>query len=91
MNTTVIHLKTNKDLKRRAERLAGDLGLTLTGLINLNLSQLVTSSEIVVTLEPRPNRKTVERLLRLKREAEAGKNVSPTFAAPKDALKWLHS
>ncbi len=91
MHTAVIHLKTKKDLKRRAERLAEGLGLTLTGLINLNLSQLVQSSELTVALQPKPNQKTAERLLRLKREADADKNLSPTFTNTEDALAWLRS
>ena len=91
MNTAVIHLKTKKDLKRRAERLADGLGLTLTGLLNLNLSQLVESSELVVSLQPKPNQKTAKRLLRLKQEADAGKNLSPTFTHATDALAWLRS
>ncbi len=91
MNTAVIHLKTKKDLKRKVERLAEDLGLTLTGLINLNLSQLVESSELVIALRPKPNQKTTKRLLRLKQEADAGTNLSPTFTTAEDAVAWLRS
>ena len=90
MNTT-IHLKTRKELKTRAEELAGKLGLTLTSLINLSLSQLVAFNELVVELQPQPNSKTTERLLKLKKEADAGKNMSSTFTDPVKALKWLHS
>ena len=91
MNTTMIHLKTKKELKQRAEKLAGKLGLTLTSLVNLSLNQLVESSELVIDLEPKLNSKVVAQLLRLKQEADAGKNLSPTFTNPKDALRWLHS
>ena len=87
----MIHLKTKKDLKRRAEKLADRLGITLTGLLNLSLSQLVESSELVIDLQPKPNRKTTELLLKLKEEGETGKNRSPKFTDPKKALAWLHS
>ncbi len=91
MDTTMIHVKTKKDLKNKAEKLADKLGLTLTSLINLNLNQLVKSSELVIELQPKLNSKTAKLLLKLKKEAETNKNVSPTFTNPKRALKWLHS
>jgi len=91
MDTTMIHLKTRKVLKVRAERLANKLGITLTSLLNLSLSQLVDSSELVIELEPKLNSKTTALLLKLKKEADAGKNLSPTFTDPKQALKWLNS
>ena len=87
----MIHLKTKKALKDRAEKLADKLGLTLTSLINLSLSQVVESGELVIQLEPKPNSRTTELLLRLKKEADDGKNLSPTFTDPKKALKWLNS
>jgi addiction module RelB/DinJ family antitoxin len=73
---TTIHLKTKKVLKERAEKLANSLGLTLTGLINLNLSQLVEASELVINLHPRPNEKTIKELNRLRKESELNKNLS---------------
>jgi len=91
MSTTMIHLKTKKDVKVRVEKLADRLGLTLTGLINLSLNQLVESSELVINLQPQPNNKTTKLLMKLKKEAEAGKNLSPAFADHKKALRWLHS
>jgi antitoxin component of RelBE/YafQ-DinJ toxin-antitoxin module len=87
----MIHLKTNKELKQKAEKLADKLGLTLTGLLNLSIGQLVNSSELVVDLEPKLSPRIIERLLHLKQEADAGKNLSPTFTDPKKALRWLHS
>ena len=91
MNTTTIHLKTKRELKHKVEKLADTLGLTLTSLINLSLSQLVHSSELVIDLRPQPNTKTLRQLLKRKKEAGAGKNLSPTFTDPKEALKWLHT
>ena len=91
METAIIHLKTKKQLKQRAEKLAGNLGLTLTSLLNLSLSQLVESSELVIELQPKLNSKTTRLLLQLKKGAETGRNLSPTFTDPEEALKWLHA
>ena len=91
MNTTMIHLKTKKELKEHAKKLADRLGLTLTGLINLHLAQLVEASQITIQLEPQPNAKTTKELLKLKRDVEAGKNLSPAFTDPNEAIKWLRS
>jgi len=91
METAMVHLKTKKDLKQRAEKLADRLGITLTSLLNLSLSQLVESSELVIQLQPKINKTSVDLLCRLKKEADAGKNLSPTFTDPKKALRWLRS
>ena len=88
---TVVHIKTKKALKQRAEKLADSLGLTLTGLINLSLHQLVNSNELVINLREQPNNKTVKLLLKLKAEADKGHNLSPVFTDPHKALAWLHS
>ena len=77
--------------RQRAEKLADKLGITLTALLNLSLSQLVESSQLIVDLQPNLNSKTTELLLKLKKEAETGKNLSQTFTDPRKALKWLHS
>ena len=91
MDTTMIHLKTKKDVKYRAAKLADRLGLTLTSLINLSLNQLIESSELIINLQPKLNNKTTELLVKFKKEAECGKNLSPTFTDPKKALRWLQS
>ncbi len=91
METTMIHLKTKKDLKKRAEQLADRLGISLTGLVNLSLSQLVESSELVINLQPKVSAKNTQLLLRLKKQSDNRNNLSPTFTDPKKALKWLRS
>lgn len=91
MESVMIHLKTKKVLKRRAEELADKLGITLTSLLNLSLSQMVEASELVIDLQPRLNSKTTTLLLKLKKEAMAGRALSPSFTDPQKALRWLQS
>src|SRR3989339_1771816 len=50
---TVINIKTDKDIKELAQKTAGDLGLSLSALINAYLRQFVRTKEAYFTLSPR--------------------------------------
>jgi len=51
MDTTIL-IKTKKDLKLKAKRLAGDLGLSLADVINASLRQFVINQGITISKVP---------------------------------------
>lgn len=51
MNTTIL-IKTDKQLKSKAQSLAGDLGLSLTDVINASLRQFVINQGITISKLP---------------------------------------
>lgn len=56
MNSTVINIKTDVKVKQEAQKIASDLGLTLSGAINGFLKQLIRDKAILFTLnEDRPS------------------------------------
>ena len=55
MNTTIL-LKTDKELKNEASRIAKELGVPLTTVINAYLRQFVREREITISLDPIPNK-----------------------------------
>lgn len=56
MNSTVINIKTDIKVKQEAQKIASDLGLTLSGAINGFLKQLIRDRAILFTLnEDRPS------------------------------------
>lgn len=55
MNTTLL-LKTDKVLKDEASRTAKELGVPLTTVINAYLRQFVRERQIIISLEPMPNK-----------------------------------
>ena len=50
MNSTVINIKTDIKVKKEAQKIAADLGLSLSGAINGFLKQLIRDKAIVFTL-----------------------------------------
>ena len=51
MNTTVINIKTDLKVKKEAQKIAADLGLTLSGTINGFLKQFIRNKAVFFTLQ----------------------------------------
>ena len=90
-NKTLFSLKTDKSLKREAQKVANDLGLPLSVVINSYLRQFVRTKEIHFSLEGELNPSVKKRLDKLEKEGLAGKNLSPVFSNANDAIRYLHS
>ena len=50
MNTTVINIKTNPEVKSKAQAIAEELGLSLSAVINVLLKQFVRTKTINLDL-----------------------------------------
>ena len=50
MNTAVINIKTNAKVKSQAQKIASDLGFSLSSLINGYLNQLIKTKTIHFSL-----------------------------------------
>jgi len=50
MNSTVINIKTDIKVKKEAQKIAADLGLSLSGAINGFLKQLIRNKAVIFTL-----------------------------------------
>ena len=51
MDTTIL-IKTKKDLKKKAQKLAGELGLSLADVVNASLRQFVVNQGITISKIP---------------------------------------
>jgi len=85
MNTTVINVRTEAELKEEAKKIAGELGMSLSTVINVFLKQFVRRKGLSVSLKETPNDFLKERM----REAR-GNEKSPAFDNAKDAIEWLN-
>lgn len=74
MNTTLL-LKTNKALKDEASRVAKELGIPLTTIINAYLHQFIRDREIHISMEPILSTKKLKELLKISDEMDKGKNI----------------
>lgn len=89
MNTAVINIKTDPKVKKKAKKLAADLGLTLSSILNGYLREFVRTKKVNFELEEEPNEKLIATFKQNEKDRAAG-FVSPTFDNVEDSLKWLH-
>ncbi len=88
MNSTVINIKTDVKVKKEAQKIAADLGLSLSGAINGFLKQLIRNKAVFFTLnEDTPSAYLLSSIKESKREREAHNFHS--FKNNKDAISFL--
>lgn len=91
MNTAVVNVKVNPQVKKEAQKVAEDLGFSLSALINGYLKQLIRNKTIVFSsVEEEPTDYLLESLRESREDIKAGR-VSPTFTNAKDAISWLNN
>lgn len=86
---TVINIKTDKEVKRNAKKLAEELGLSLSDVMNAALRNFIRSREVYVSSVPRMTPE-LERLLGVvEKDIKNGKNISPAFSSEKEIADYL--
>lgn len=89
MNTAVINIKTQPEVKAQAQRVARGLGLSLSSLINAFLKQFVKTKKVTFSLDDEiPNKRTIAILKQAEKDYKKG-NTSPAFKTGKEAVAWL--
>ena len=91
MAKTTINIKADREVKERAQKVARNLGMPLSTIINAYLNQLIRTKEIHFYLEGELKPSVKRRLDRLQKEALEGKNLSPTFRTPQEMDAYLGS
>ncbi len=88
MSTTVINIKTDPKIKKKAKKLAAELGLTLSGVINAQLRQFVRSKTIFCSLDSEiPTRDLLQDIEQAKIDHKKGETFS--FDDVNSAIKFL--
>lgn len=90
MHTTAIYIKTDPEVKTKAQKVAKELGFSLSSLLNAWLRQLIKNKTITFSVrdDEIPNeylKRTIKQALKDKKEGKA----SPIFHTGKEAVKWL--
>ena len=90
MKNAVINIKTSPATKKKAKKVAEQLGLSLSSVINGFLNTLIKNKSVNFDVNPREE--PSEQLIKVLREAEEDVKkgrVSPSFDNAKDAIHWL--
>ncbi len=89
--TTVIHIKSDKEVKENAQRAAKELGLTLTDVINAALRNFIRTREVIFSNTPRMTPKLEKIVAKVEKDIKKGRNLSPRFESAEEAIDWLNS
>ena len=91
MAKAVITIKTNKEVKKNAQKLAEELGLSLSDVINASLRNFIRTREVHFSFIPRMTSE-LERLLGVAEKDIAKKrNLSSAFSARGEIDEYLDS
>jgi DNA-damage-inducible protein J len=91
MSTTVMSVKTEKEIKEKAQKIAKKMGFPLGTLINAFLRQFIRDKAVNFSMEPMvPMSKMLEKeLAKIEKDIEKGENISPAFTNAEDAIDYL--
>lgn len=88
MGRAIINIKTDKNLKTEIQKVANELGISVSALINGYLKQVVRSQKVIFTIDEKPSKYLIEAIQQARKERKEGKS-SPVFNNAEDAIKWL--
>lgn len=89
MNTAAIYIKTEPKVKKEAQKVAKELGTSLSSLVNGWLKQLIKTK--TVTFKPsseEPSEYLKSAIRKAEKDLKEGKG-SPVFDNAKDAIAYL--
>lgn len=89
MKTAVINVKADPKLKAQASKLAKEIGLNLSQVIQISLGNFVQSGSITASRPLQMSKQLEKSLSKIEQDIAAGKNLSPAFHNADDAIKWL--
>lgn len=91
MNKTVINIKAEKEVKTKAQKIAKELGVPLSTVINAYLKEFIRTREVRISLQPQL-RPEIEKILKTASDDfKNDKNISPAFSTAKEIDKYLNS
>ncbi|KKU10504.1 MAG: hypothetical protein UX13_C0010G0004 [Candidatus Woesebacteria bacterium GW2011_GWB1_45_5] len=86
---SVIHIKANKEVKENAQKVARDLGLSLSDVINASLRNFIRTREIYFSDVPRMTPELEKLLGKVEVDIKKGRSLSPSFKSMPEAIDYL--
>lgn len=88
---TIINIKTNKELKENAKRVAGEIGVPLSTVINSFLKQFVRDEEVTFSAKDYKMTLYLESFAEEARKERINKKDTEYFNTAKSFMKSLNS
>lgn len=87
---TVLNVKVDLKVKKEAQRVAKEMGLPMSIIVNNFLSNFIAEKQITFT-PLTPNKKTSRLLKSIDQDIKNGKNLSPKFRTAREMDTYLAS
>ena len=88
---TVINIKANKEVKENAQKLAKELGLSLSDVINASLRNFIRTREVYFSAIPRMIPEFERFIGNIEKDIKARKNLSSAFSSSDEINNYLDS
>lgn len=92
---TLINIKTDVAVKRRVQKMAAELGIPLSTLVNAHFKQLLRERRVSFALPQRskekPNKKTAALIKQAREDFKKGRNISPVFETAEEMDAYLNA
>jgi len=88
---TVINIKTEKNVKTHAQKLAKEMGFSISAIINAYLKQFLRNKEVYFTITPKMSPELENLLNKVEFDIQRNKNISRIFSSQKEIKKHLTS
>ena len=88
---TLINIKADKEVKEQAQKVAAELGIPLSTIINAYLKQFIKTKEVHFGVEGKLRPAVKKRLERLHQDVREGKNLSGPFSSREEMDAYLNS
>ena len=86
---TIINIKADKEVKENAQKIAAELGLPLSTVVNAYLKQFIRSKEIYFSILPQMSPELELLIGQVEKDLKNGKNLSPVFSSIKTMDTYL--
>lgn len=84
-------VKLDKSTKLQAKKIAEDLGLSLSTLINAQLKQFIRDKQLIISTSPKMSPYLENLLGPVEKDIKAGKNISKSVKTKKDLDEYFAS
>lgn len=88
---TVINIKADKEIKKKAQKIADELGLSLSAVINAYLRQFIRNKEVYFRIGSAMSPELEETLEGIEEDLKNKKNISEAISSEKGIKRHLSS
>ncbi len=90
MKPVIINIKVDAEDKKKAQELAHELGVSLSGVMKMYLKDFLRNRRIEVGIDDEePSGQLIKDLKQSEKDRKEG-YASPVFKSAKDAIAWLN-